>query len=652
MFKKKGNSHTMTLKDFHDDSIPSDLPLPSATGLTVKTSVRSGYEIPSSRGNPIGGSDHRSLPHNSSLSWHFDDKTQFPTHTAQIGSNFDEDERKPLDDASAPRKTVNAEGIWDPPSRFEVKSGYGLGGNSLGPKVASGSKYHVGKRNSYSARLTEASHLGMNSQKLKGSRELGINGASRNVWAMRKDVASAVKTDHSACSGPNAFSKLALASAIDKVSSGRWQSNKVHSQMNFEIGTSSDVKSRPLNVNGSSTHNTIDMVDEKRDSDVMLARNAERSLSVDDQIQGCRNELLQPERCGISKYSEVLSRHDHTNGALTALNDAKLGGPELQNSVVSEPREQPKSNFSRRTKPLDSEPSVADDVQLCHQCSDFSHDEIATGAHDHANIVSPDSAGTESRKKERQRPKLNLKPRSQSLEKLEGNARSHRNALFGGARPRELVLKERGVNEAAIDNYGAVEETNRVEHDRDKKLSDHSILTHYFEKIKDAHQRATSEPERRDQWVDDGERTQGSYWTRLTDRQLSPEMVHNPIEQQRSSNVVDLRHGKTASAIEVAQAFLRSMSDPKVNDRLLGRSEDTGRAQQPFSRLVGLTPKPSSNATIQVPGEREFSALALHIFRLKFWIALQASAINLILWIPKQIQKSIHPNLPTSSVLN
>ncbi|KAK4271386.1 hypothetical protein QN277_020088 [Acacia crassicarpa] len=100
MSKKKGNSHTTTLKDFHGGSIPSDLPLPSATGLTVKTFDRSGYEIPSSRGNPIGGSDHRSLPHNSSLSWHFDDKTQFLPHTAQIGSNFDENERRPLDDAS------------------------------------------------------------------------------------------------------------------------------------------------------------------------------------------------------------------------------------------------------------------------------------------------------------------------------------------------------------------------------------------------------------------------------------------------------------------------------------------------------------------------------------------------------------------------
>ena len=32
MLKKKGSRNTMTLKDFHDDSIPTNLPLPSALG--------------------------------------------------------------------------------------------------------------------------------------------------------------------------------------------------------------------------------------------------------------------------------------------------------------------------------------------------------------------------------------------------------------------------------------------------------------------------------------------------------------------------------------------------------------------------------------------------------------------------------------------
>ncbi|XP_028805346.1 uncharacterized protein LOC114760246 [Neltuma alba] len=587
MSKKKGNGHTMTLKDFHGGSIPPDLPLPSAPGLTVKTSDRSGYERPSSRGNPIDRSDHRSLPNNSSLSWHFDDKTPFLTQTGPVGTNFDEDERKPLDGTSAPRGTINGEGIWGPPSRVELKSASGLGGNSLGPKAASGSQYHVGKRNSYSATLTEVSRVGMDSQNLKGSRAEGINFASPNVWTMRKDVASLVKSDQSAGSGSNAFSKLAHASAIDKVSSGRWQSEKVHCQMNFEISKSSEVESRSLSVNGNSTHNRIDTVDEKRYSDVMKARQAER----------CRNELLEHERCEISKYSEVRSRHHHTNGAQPVLNDAKLSGPELQHSLASEPRERPQLNSSRRTKPLDSEPSVADNnVQLHRQGSDSSHVETVNKPHDHANIVNPDSARTESREEERQRPKLNVKLWSQSLEKLEGNTRSDRNALFGGARPRELVLKERGVDDAAINNYCEVEEKNRA-----KKLSDRSVQTHYLEKTEDAHQPYARKPERSDRWVDD-ERKQRRNWhgdnrisMTASDRKPSPEMWQKPAEQKKSSDAVDLQCVKAASAVELVQAFSRSTSDPKVNDRLPGHRGDTGRAQQPFSRLVGPAPKPSSN---------------------------------------------------------
>jgi hypothetical protein len=51
-----------------------------------------------------------------------------------------------------------------------------------------------------------------------------------------------------------------------------------------------------------------------------------------------------------------------------------------------------------------------------------------------------------------ERPKLNLKPRSQPAEPgvdldSSGNVRQ---TVFGGARPRELVLKERGVDDSII----------------------------------------------------------------------------------------------------------------------------------------------------------------------------------------------------------
>ena len=50
-----------------------------------------------------------------------------------------------------------------------------------------------------------------------------------------------------------------------------------------------------------------------------------------------------------------------------------------------------------------------------------------------------------------ERPKLNLRPRLQPIEQLEGNIEKERNALFGGARPRELVLRERAIDDSNQD---------------------------------------------------------------------------------------------------------------------------------------------------------------------------------------------------------
>ena len=49
-----------------------------------------------------------------------------------------------------------------------------------------------------------------------------------------------------------------------------------------------------------------------------------------------------------------------------------------------------------------------------------------------------------------ERPKLNLRPRLQPIEQLEGNIEKERNALFG-ARPRELVLRERAIDDSNQD---------------------------------------------------------------------------------------------------------------------------------------------------------------------------------------------------------
>ncbi|XP_020238805.1 uncharacterized protein LOC109817867 [Cajanus cajan] len=630
MSKKKVSGNTMTLKDFHGGSIPSDLPLPSAPGVTVRASDRPGYDRPSAWGTGMGRSDHWSRPHTSPATRHYDDKTPFLSHTAPIGRNFDEDERKPLDGVSAPRRTISDESIRGPPSRVEARLEYGLGGSSLGRQVAPVSQTPVGTGNSYSARLTDAAHVGMNPQSLGGSKEQGTAGSSGggggypNAWSMRKEVASAVEPEQPAWSSASAASKLAHASALEKVSSGRWQSKAVHYQTDAEVVRSPEVENRPrANVNGVGVYNRVDAVGEKEYYDAMLARHAERGLGIDNQMQGGRNELLNYERSGVSRYSDVrpTTAPYHSDVSQLARNDSKIVGSDLQHPMPSEPIERPKLKLLPRVKPLESsEPAVMEYTQGNRQVNDSGHVEAVYQAHGHANFMKPVSAGTESGKEIGQRPKLNLKPRSQPIEKLDGNSERDRNALFGGARPRELVLKDRGIDDVAKINYDVVEHSNRVENNilRAEKHPDHSTQTRYSEKAEDAHldQRTGRKPERKEQRAD-GEKvhTPRRNWRgdnrrngreidrpqQPSERQPSPETWRKPVEQPRSSpaGAAGIRHSRAASAVELAQAFSRSVSDPKVNDNRFpgqrGLNTGSSRAQVPFSRLVGPTSRPQIN---------------------------------------------------------
>lgn len=104
MSKKKMPRAVMTLKDFHGGSIPSDLPLPSAPGMTVDRSAyeRQGSGAWSSPSLGRGyGSNDRGVGHfrqgsgNGARS--FEDKASFFPNPANIGRNYEEDERKPVD---------------------------------------------------------------------------------------------------------------------------------------------------------------------------------------------------------------------------------------------------------------------------------------------------------------------------------------------------------------------------------------------------------------------------------------------------------------------------------------------------------------------------------------------------------------------------
>lgn len=83
------------------------------------------------------------------------------------------------------------------------------------------------------------------------------------------------------------------------------------------------------------------------------------------------------------------------------------------------------------------------------------------------------------------------------------------------------------------------------------------------------------------------------------DRPLSPETWRKPVDHHAnkpaSPDAPPVRYGKAASAVELAQAFSKSVSDPTVADRFSGLRGIPSRSQVPFSRLTGPTSRPQIN---------------------------------------------------------
>ncbi|KAA8519942.1 hypothetical protein F0562_014148 [Nyssa sinensis] len=494
MSKKKaaGGSTTMTLKDFHGGSIPSDLPLPSAPGVIARPSDRAGFDRLSSWGNPMGRADHRLRPGSAGSARNFDDKTPFLSHTAHIGRNFDEDERKPLDGVSAPRRTVSDESIRAQPVRTELKPDYSSSGRLSSRQVSTPMpQLSVGNASSYAARFTEATHVGLNSQSFGGnssysarfgegsyvglnSQNIGGNsgqavaGTHPNAWAVRKEAVVVADPVPAAGSGPNAALKLANASALEKVSSGRWQSKQpIHHPTDIEVIRHAETESE-FHTNGNdiftkNMYNVMDVAGGMEYHDAALARHAEKSLAVDDGVRGGGRELLIHERARSHFYPETKERKPpiYADEAQMDLNDRKVGGLKFQSPVPPEPSERPKLKLHPKSKLLESMEPPSDYNQGYQQPGDSGYVENASESHGNANPTIPVLAGSESGNQAVERPKLNLKPRSQPLERLEGNIERERKMLFGGARPRELVLKERGIDDVAVNNHDLGQPPNR-----------------------------------------------------------------------------------------------------------------------------------------------------------------------------------------------
>ncbi|PON64825.1 eukaryotic translation initiation factor-like protein [Trema orientale] len=620
MSKKKATGNTMTLKDFHGGSIPTDLPLPSAPGVIIRPSDRPGYDRPTSWGNQMGRSDHRSRPHTSPAMRNFDDKAPFLTHTSHIGRNFDEDERKPLDGVSAPRRTISDESIRVAPTRAELKQESASAGGSWGRQgVGPTSQVPTGAANSYSGRVTEGTHGGLNYQNLDTNVGQGAGGAYPNAWAVRKEAAGSTERLQSAWSAPVAVSKLAHASALEKVSSGRWQSKlSTHNQ------TDAEPMRSPENENGlhskgygNNSYNKVDAIGGIESYDASLARHAERGLNIDDNVQGGRKEIPDYERARTPTNPELKDRDrgqpDHTIG--------RLSGTELQNPTHLEPAERPKLKLLPRTKPLETlEPHVVDHIQGYQQVTESVHTDNFKEVPEDLNPSKSALASTEIERQAIERPKLNLKPRSQPVEQIERNTEKGRNLLFGGARPRELVLKERGIDDVAS-QHELVQQPERVEVHvpRSERISGHANSLRYTERTENPafDQRTGKKGERKERdhrvdvergdtqrrnWRSDNRRNnreteKQQQQQQQLDRAPSPETWRKPIEPPKpsSGDSAGMRYGKAASAIELAQAFSRSSVSDPPGDRHSGQRSLPGRTQMPFSRLMSPTQRPQIN---------------------------------------------------------
>ncbi|KAL3643351.1 hypothetical protein CASFOL_014166 [Castilleja foliolosa] len=560
MSKKKA---TMTLKDFHGGSIPSDLRLPSAPGVTARPVDRPGFDRQMSWGNPVGRPDHRIRPASAGSARNLDEKTSLFSHSPHIGRNFDEDERKPLDGASGPRRTIGDESVQAHPSRVvEPKVD-----NSSGPRV--GSRASTSSNTLSQTGLSPSSYAGRvsevhNNARLNNQTSCGnIRGygsgypvmGGNNAWGLRKETVG-IK-EPVAWSAPDAETKLAHASALEKVSSGRWNSK-------HHIGSPK-----------------IDAVGESEYHDVTLTMHAERGLV----------------------------RSFERNTSFTG----KSGGLEPLESS-----ERPKLKLLPRSKPVENnvESSPTDYKQMINHV----HVEDSYVVHEPKNLLHSGSVGPMVGDRAPERPKLNLKPRTQTPEQLEGNGGSKRGTVFGGARPRELVLKERGIEDDVssyesppplwvkehspkVDTFLTHVPPARYNEKTETNTTDQRIAAKYTDRRDDVEK---ADPHRRNNKPSETQRNnnrdivenknRNQQQKQPDNRAPSPETWRKPVELDASSHDASvLRYGKAASAVELAQAFSKSVSKQTVADRIPGSIGATSRSQLPFSRLTGPTPRPQIN---------------------------------------------------------
>ncbi|CAA0826548.1 eukaryotic translation initiation factor-related [Striga hermonthica] len=215
--------------------------------------------------------------------------------------------------------------------------------------------------------------------------------------------------------------------------------------------------------------------------------------------------------------------------------DTSVAADELQPVVPLESSERPRLKLLPRSKPIENVEMPTDYKQTSNQL----HVEDSYAVHEPKISLQSGAGGPVVVDRAPERPKLNLMPRSQTTEQLEGNDESKRGTVFGGGRPRELVLKERGIEDDA------------------------SI----YESQSPLRMKATS-PDTNNL----RKNNQADIDKNSNQRAPSPETWHKPVDLTVPVHFPLVRFGKAASAVELAQAFSEPVPDPTISRGVSGQA--------------------------------------------------------------------------------
>ncbi|PKA45668.1 hypothetical protein AXF42_Ash011008 [Apostasia shenzhenica] len=649
MSKKKSfsGSMTMTLKDFHGGSIPSELALPSAPGISARATDRPSSWGAGSIAAGTGGSGradhHRSRPGSAGgIPRVFEDRgSTFLSTPSLIGRHFDEDERKPFDASSAPRRPSVATGdaARSPP-------------HAAAPTPAT--SHSDVKRPSSSPVVSH--HLSPSSV---------FPTSAGNAWAGRKEAHAGegpLAQPASILSSFAAASRFAQASAIEKVSSGRWQSKLP----DVEVIRSQEVQSLERKL--------TEAVRIEEDEGNGRGRAMVYSGMVERKLGGFHSDGPRNQERARSPVHSVSKERNPLGFHSDLVRPVSHEGSLAAQHTLDDTLERPKLKLLRRTKPLEASDSQALDVNLVtskmeHQpAANFLHMEQTHENPGSAGMTNPVLVGADALSQPVERRRLNLKPRSQPFGLLDENsekesttkwslcqglqdisapsprrlrrprvAARHRR-LPGRARPLRraasecaaamahragriepasgaAVLKERGLDPADNPEIQAQSNWSKADSQKTEAKMGTTTFNRNIEResfsaerknardaerkdLPPSHEKVDSQrnPRRNDNWRNHKETEKPA------DRLPEPETWRKHADPPKPETLQGPRLGKAASALELAQAFSRSVSDAKFDNRYSNQKMLPGRSQVPFSRLTDTREIYSGSSQRQING--------------------------------------------------